>query len=476
MIDDHQTVTIGADEHGEGGLVADAPLLYLALDGAKPLAPPSRHALVGVRRVHIGRGTERRVRRGYHDGDPILEVTLHDPSVSKNHAQLFIEPGGRTRLVDQGSKNGTLVDGEKIDETVLRDGACIAIGQSMLLLRGPEPVPLGGSLDLYGGSLPLPPGMATLQPALSKTFEGLAKIARSSSNVLLQGPTGTGKEMAARAVHELSSEGRFVAVNCGALTETLLEGELFGYRKGAFTGADQDREGLVPAAHGGTLFLDEVGELSPRAQATLLRVLQNREVRPLGTTEVHEVDLRLIVATHRDLLQMVESGDFREDLYARVSDFVVSLPCLAQRREDLGLLVRAVLPEVAPRAEAVKLSGTAVGALFAYHWPRNVRELEKCLSSAVVLSDGGTIAPEHLPAVVRDARYGEQQPATPSATRAAPDMPPLSQRDAVRRQQLVDLLESHQGNISRVAADLGKHRQQIQKWLKRFQIDVDRYR
>src|SRR5262249_31546947 len=283
-------------------------------------------------------------------------------------------------------------------------------------------------------------------------------VARSMIPVVLEGETGTGKEVLARALHGISGRtGEIIAVNCGALPRDLVEGELFGHRKGAFSGATEDRLGLVRSADKGTLFLDEIGDLPASAQATLLRVLQEREVRPVGGTRTISVDLRVVAATHRSLDQMVAAGEFRADLLARIAGYRFEMPPLRARREDMGLLLGAILKRLAPeRAAATSIHPRAVRALLGHPRPGNVRELEQCLRGAVVLAEGGPIELEHLPAVVQRVLVGP----------AARDS-----EEGARQEQILALLREHRGNIAAVAKHMGKARMQVQRWLKRYGID-----
>jgi DNA-binding NtrC family response regulator len=278
---------------------------------------------------------------------------------------------------------------------------------------------------------------------------------------VVRGETGTGKELVARAIHVLSQrKGPFVAVNCGALPETLVEAELFGAKRGAFSGATADRIGLVRGADGGTLFLDEIAELRPSSQAALLRVLQEREVMALGDTRAVKVDVRFVAATHRDLEDMVGRGTFRDDLYARLLGFELELPGLRERREDLGLLVRALLGR-RPGGNEASFTPAAVRLMHAYRWPHNIREFERALASAVALADGRPIDVADLPAVM------QRVPTTPEL--------PMNDDDSLRA-RLVELLEAHRGNIAAVARVLDKDRMQIHRWVRRFDIDLDSYR
>jgi transcriptional regulator with GAF, ATPase, and Fis domain len=311
-----------------------------------------------------------------------------------------------------------------------------------------------------------------LAPALDAALTRLQQVARSPISILIQGDSGTGKEVTARAAHALSGrEGEFVAVNCGAIPANLVESELFGYRKGAFSGAVEDRPGLVRSAHRGTLFLDEIGDLPTASQAALLRVLQEREVTPVGgVTPVH-VDLRVIAATNRDIDGMVASEDFRRDLFARLAGFRIELPPLNRRLEDFGLLVGTLTDRVVPNAEEHPgFECDAIRQMLRYSWPLNIRELEQCIRTASVLAGENAIAAEHLPESVRNPAA----PPTPTPSPASP--PALTPEDEKIRDDLLDKLRETSGNISAVARAMGKDRKQIQRWLKRFQIDASDFR
>jgi len=237
------------------------------------------------------------------------------------------------------------------------------------------------------------PGIATLR-------QQIRRVAAANSTVLIRGESGTGKEVAARAMHTLSprADQPFVPVNCASIPEGLVEAELFGHAQGAYTGAVKARAGLVEAAHGGVLFLDEIGELAPAAQARLLRVLQEGEIRPVGANQARRVDVRLLAATHRDLEAMIDAGEFRADLYYRLRVLEIRIPPLRERMEDLTLLAERFLLELEDRfgKRGLTLGEEAVARMMQYMWPGNVRELKNALERAVVLSEGSRIDWEHL--------------------------------------------------------------------------------
>ncbi|TVQ70151.1 MAG: sigma-54-dependent Fis family transcriptional regulator [Chromatiaceae bacterium] len=243
-------------------------------------------------------------------------------------------------------------------------------------------------------------GMVGESQVMQQICKTLEKVAPTDTTVLIRGESGTGKELVARAIHKKShrAQAPLISVNCAAIPEGLLESELFGHEKGAFTGAGQTRQGLAEAADGGTLFLDEIGELTPAAQSRLLRVLQDGEIRRVGATGSRKVDLRLLAATHRDLETMVREGSFREDLYYRLKVMEVTLPALRERREDIPRLAEFLLDKACRRLKrgTIRLDPSALEAMQAHAWPGNVRELENAIERAVILADGDCIKPEHL--------------------------------------------------------------------------------
>jgi len=254
---------------------------------------------------------------------------------------------------------------------------------------------------------------------MQQVFELIETIAPTGSTVLITGESGTGKELAARAIHVRSarSDRPFVAVNCGALTETLLDSELFGHMRGAFTGADGNKKGLIEVADKGTIFLDEIGEMSPMLQVKILRVLQERKFRRVGGTEEVEADIRIIAATNRDLGKMVAEGQFREDLYYRINVIPVRLPPLRERMEDLPLLAEHFVGRFASQMKKPisGISGAAMTCLAAHAWPGNVRELENAIERAVALERTPSILPESLPEAVRGVPAGSTPTAAPAA-------------------------------------------------------------
>ncbi|MDX2061148.1 MAG: sigma-54 dependent transcriptional regulator [Gemmatimonadales bacterium] len=289
-------------------------------------------------------------------------------------------------------------------------------------------------------------------------------VAPTDSTVLIQGESGTGKEVIARYIHNLSNraDGPFLSINCGALPENLLESELFGHVKGSFTGAVRDKQGLFAAARGGTFFMDEVGEMPPSLQIKLLRVLQEREVIPVGATEAIPVDVRIVAATNRDLEEEVRRGHFRSDLFYRLNVIALELPALRERRDDLVLLIDAFLGDVtSERGNGPKaLSSEALDAVMVYDWPGNVRELQNALEHAVVLSKGDIIEPGALPERITRRR---KEPLV--AERSSPN-PSL---EIVERAYIMWVLQSEGGNKTRAAEVLGIDPSTLYRKLSRYE-------
>jgi DNA-binding NtrC family response regulator len=448
------------------GATRPRPFLFVVLECARPLAGGARLSLEGVDEVGIGRGDARRVTR---DGRRV-QVWVPDRWMSAQHARVVRTAEGFC-LEDLASTNGSFVNGERIGRALLSGSDVLELGHTLFRLQDDVPVLQGVAVDdIDTAARPHAIGTTTLFPALEAELEAAARVASTHIPVLLLGETGTGKEVMARALHDMSGRaGAFVAVNCGALPETLLESQLFGHVKGAFSGALRDQPGFVRASDGGTLFLDEIGDLSLRSQAALLRVLQEREVVPVGATRPIQVDLRVLAATHRPLDALAARGEFRSDLFARLAGLRVRLPPLRERTCDLGVLVADLLPRVAPERAAQLSFTTAAGrALVSYEWPLNVRELAQALGlSAALAPESSVVDIAQLPPALSAARPAAGTPALASD---------LSSEDQRLRAELLAHLEIAGGNVSEVARAMGKQRTQIHRWVKRFGIDPSAFR
>ena len=442
--------------------VTARPFLFVVLHCDRPALGGARYCLADLDVVEIGRGEARSASRHTEGATRRLELRIPSTSISKTQARL-LRSGDAWIFEDAGSRYGSYVNGKRAPRVVLKDGDFIELGSVFLRYRTGLPSSLAAASDL---DLPTPeiPGLHTLVPKLADEFSALTRVARAPITVLLLGESGSGKEVLAQGIHALSERaGPFVAVNSGALTVSLLESQLFGHVKGAFTGAVRDEPGYVRRADGGTLFLDEVGDLPPPAQAALLRVLEERKVAPVGGTVPRKVDLRVVAATHKPLEKMVLRGEFRVDLLARLSGHQHTLTPLRERLEDLGVLVGALVRRAGgPGASEPGFSIQAGRWLLSQRWALNIRELSQVLKVATALAEGALIERAHL--IERNL-----------GALATPPEESLANPEELR-ERLVELLDRHNGNVSHVARDLGKARMQIHRWMQKLAIDVDTYR
>jgi transcriptional regulator with GAF, ATPase, and Fis domain len=404
-----------------------------------------------------------------------VDLVLKAPAVSRVHAEVVRE--GRSFVVrDLGSRNGVIVNGRKVQQVELEPLDEVRIGDAIFKFVD------DGAAEYarfrIDGALPAGQTRRAQQPsALAGGYQidaivaEIERVAPTPLSVIVRGPSGTGKEVIASELHRLSGRrGRLAAVNCTALPQNLIESELFGYKRGAFSGADRDKPGLIRHADGGTLLLDEIGDMPPEAQAKLLRVLQAKEVLPLGATTPEPVDVRVVAATHRDLERLQREGKFREDLFARLNEYAVELPALHERKEDVYLLTRTFLERHGGSDK--QPSFAFMTGLLNYDFPYNVRELEACIKRALALADSRSLEPEVLPEAVQEAMtdYGS------SEGRRSQAPPDEDAQGAPDEASLRELLTRHQGNVAAVGRELGKARMQIHRWTKRYGIDITDYR
>jgi transcriptional regulator with GAF, ATPase, and Fis domain len=460
-------------------------------------------------------------------------VLVPQPAVSRSHARLLNDGHGWV-IRDLGARNGTLVNGTFVSECRIGHHDDIRVGDAFFKFvtwgaEGYLPYRIDGAV--FGGAYAAPSGIIGGWQ-LANIASSLERIARSAISVVLLGESGTGKEVFARQVHAWSDrKGAFCALNCAAIPPTLLESELFGYRRGAFSGADRDHVGLVRAADGGTLFLDEVGDLPLEAQAKLLRVLQTKEVMPLGATHPEQVDVRIVCATHRDLGAMQTEGKFRGDLFARLNEYSVTLPALRDRKEDVYALCLGFL-RLHKRPD-LELTVPYLTGLLHYDFPYNVRELEALIKRGIALAEGAQLGAAHLSAEIHERmrEYGRRQSApgeypsrpqipaqrppapswapapashayepSPLSSTAAADIPPAvlgayapapasstdpaavsapssaSPHFVPSEEELRALLNAHGGNVAAVGRHYGKERMQVHRWMKKYNIDPNDYR
>ncbi len=381
-----------------------------------------------------------------------------DDAVSRQHAVLHFDVASRSASIEDTSRSGTFVQGRRIAKGPVREGEVVRVGNSFFALR------FEAENELDGAQISDKSALIGDSPALRAIRRTLSLVARSPATVLILGESGTGKELAAQQLHaESERQGPFVAVNCGAIPEALAESQLFGHLPGAFTGAKRETIGWFQAATGGTLFLDELGELPLALQPKLLRAVEERAVVPVGATTPVPCDVRIVAATNRDL---GDRSRFRGDLLARVSEFVVELPPLRERREDVLPILASMLGK--HRAE---LDPELVALLLDHDYPHNARDLRRIATQLSVrgkdrelwdlsLVDGlGEPAPE-----ARDAKAPEQ------VERAAAASP------IPTREELEALLKAHSGNVADMARETGRSRKQVYRWLLQHGLSLDDYR
>jgi len=372
-------------------------------------------------------------------------LNLHDPFVSTRHARIELRAQGYF-LRDLRSRNGTFLNGNPIVEAQLFCGDRIRIGHTEFLFTSEKDTK---TADIY---------LKSNNPAWSLELSRLSSIAQSDMPVLLSGPSGSGKEILAQSLHRYSTRAKspFVSVNCSALTEALVESELFGHVKGSFTGAAGDRKGAFESARGGTLFLDEIGDLPLCLQPKLLRALENCEIRPVGSDKIVQTDIRVIVATHKNLKAQVADGLFREDLYFRLHVVQIQSPALVERLEDFEDLLY-----IFAKDKRVRFSFTAVDELKKHSWPGNIRELKNAVARARALFPDKQIELEDVPYLIDSIPHSpwkdrRKEPAIKS----------------IEREMICDRLLANNGNQRRTASELGLPKSTLHDRIRAFNIDI----
>lgn len=379
---------------------------------------------------------------------PQTDLVVSDRLLSRRHATLAIK-GPVVELADHESKNGSFLDGKRCRVGVVREDSVIRLGNTLLVLTPAEPTETSNAA-LLGDS-----------DAMREAVAALDRVADQPVDVLVLGETGTGKELAARHLHERSGrKGELVAVNCGAIPDKLIESYLFGHRKGAFTGATSDQPGVFERADGGTLLLDEVGELPLELQPRLLRVLESREFVPVGSTTPRSCDVRVVSSTNVELEAACERGEFRPDLYARLAGYVVRLPPLRSRRGDVPGLFHHFVRSLAPD-RSFQLDGLFVERLMLHDWPLNAREVRSLAQRLLVDSKSDALTADDLP-----SSFGQRAGPT---SEPAPAGPP-------GRDELEAALRENDGSVAALAARYGKDRKQVYRWLKKHGLEPDAYR
>ncbi len=412
------------------------------------------------------------------------DLQIDDASISRRHAILHIGPP--LAIEDAGSSNGTILRGVRSQsletgrmlETRVKPGEPVQIGLgdivslgSVVLVVQPGDTP---RKPVAARVAPVPSAPAVVEdPAMRQVYELAGRVAVGDISVLLLGETGSGKDVLAEAIHRASPRAArpLLRLNCAALTEMLLESELFGYEKGAFTGAMQAKQGLLETAQGGSVFLDEVGELPPAIQAKLLRVLEDRQVMPIGGLRPRPIDVRFISATNRDLEAEVKGGRFRQDLYFRLNGVALVVPPLRERPGEIEPLAHMFLEQVCARLKVPlpPISPDAMAVMRRHSWPGNVRELKNLMDRVVLLCAGGPVTLEHLPL----ERMGGAPPKDNGAVVAtagvsSPDL--RSEVAALERQRILDALEKCAGNQTQAARLLGMPRRTLVKRLTAYEI------
>ena len=455
------------DRAGAG--MATRPYLFVVLEGARPLAGGARFSLEGVDEIHIGRGEERTATIDGAKGARRMTLSLPSPSLSRLHALLRRAPLG-WYLEDPGSRNGSYLNGQCVERGLVGAEDILELGHAFITLRAFDGRADEPARDLVSSDLEREPlGFRTLLPTLAGGLSDLRRLARATVGLLFIGETGTGKEVLARAIHEQSGRpGPFIAVNCNTLTDGLAESQLFGHVKGAFSGAIADSPGFVRAADKGTLLLDEVGDLGASAQGALLRVLQEREVVPVGRAHPTPIDVRFLATSPRGLDVGVGRDRFRSDLFGRLSGFVYPMTPLRERREDIGLLIAALLS----KAGVVEGDGPRIApdlglGLLRHSWPLNVRELQQLLTRTWLFAQEGLMS--------GDPRFVSLTDANAPAS-AAPPARALSTEDQELQQRLVGALTAARGNVTEAARALGTGRVQLHRVMKRLGLDAERFR
>jgi transcriptional regulator with GAF, ATPase, and Fis domain len=404
-------------------------------------------------------GNKRSVLIGTH---PASDMVLSDPHVSRLHARIDVEDQDYL-LCDLGSTNGTRVAGVRVRQACLEDGTQVELGATRVrfrLLDEPFQIELAED-DAFAG-------LRGRSVAMRELFAMCARVAPTDAPVLIQGETGTGKELVAHAIHDhsLRAGKPFVVFDCGAVPPTLIESELFGHERGAFTGAVAQRAGVFERADGGTVFLDELGELALELQPKLLRVLEGGEVMRVGGERPRQVDVRVLAATNRDLARMIAEGGFRPDLYYRLAVIRVSVPPLRERRDDIPLLAAGFVKDVLGEVSRAKIPQPTLEAIFEqlrhHDWPGNVRELRNVVERAAILADPRLIRGGALDAAAELSRSVEKSISKRVTLRAA--------RTEREREYLVDLLRATEGDLDEASRIAEVHRKSLERLIRKHKL------
>jgi DNA-binding NtrC family response regulator len=471
-----RTLQEGAMDDSLGPALYPTPTLFLCFHGQEPLLGGARLCLRGVEEVHFGRGAETMF--VFSEDGTKLQVTLADSQVSVRHGRLLLQERA-AHFEDLGSTNGTYLGEERRANFVVPEGVIFTTGSAAWMFYGGLPsgdAPRTVTRSDATRVVPELDGMSSFVPAIANDLRAFAKIAGSDISLFIQGESGSGKEVLARAAHALSDRSArpFVALNCAAIPENLIESQLFGHVRGAFSGALRDEPGFFRAAHTGTLFLDEIGDMPPSAQAALLRALETREVVPVGATKSIPVDVRIIAATLR------HDAALRPDLLARLAGYRHTLPALRARKPDMALLTANLLGRL--DAGGARFAPDAVRKLMAHPFALNVRELAATLKSATLLAGaetGGHVYARHLALLAPtapDAAPALQGGALEAATAASKPARKAPVSDEARKADLLKHLAEAGGNISEVARRMDTTRAQVHRWAQKFGVALDSFR
>lgn len=402
-------------------------------------------------------------------------VIAHDKTLSRVHAEILCTDDNQYILRDLNSTNGTLINGMKVKEAFLSQGDLISLGETQIEFQTyDEKVQIEPSENNFFGNL------VGRSRKMRQIFGVLERVSPSQATVIIEGETGTGKELVAQAIHvnSLRKDKPFIVFDCSAVAPNLIESELFGHTKGSFTGAVKDRIGAFEAANGGTIFLDEIGELTIDLQPKLLRALEQREIKRVGSTQAAKIDVRVICATNRNLKDEVTAGRFREDLYYRLSVVKIQLPALRERLEDIPLIVEKILINGRYNRKpdgtyyVTKVEDDALKILQRYQWPGNVRELNNIMERAVSFARDGAIRGADLQYVFSEIESGEEQ--TVRMNSIDVDKPFKEAKQAVvemfEKEYLQELLEKYKGNVSKAAREAKIDRKHLRNLLIKYGI------
>lgn len=402
------------------------------------------------------------------------DIVINDKTVSRNHMEIHLTEDNSYLLRDLNSTNGTMINQIKVKEAFLSPGDLVEIGTTKIEFQTfDEKVQIEPSNKNEFGD------MVGRSRKMRQIFGVLEKISPSQATVIIDGETGTGKELVAKAIHKnsLRQDKPFIVFDCSSVAPNLIESELFGHTKGSFTGAIKDRMGAFEAAGGGTIFLDEIGELSLDLQPKLLRALEQREIKRVGSTTPVKLDVRVICATNRNLKEEVEKGTFREDLFYRLSVVKIRLPPLRERLEDIPLIVEAILKHARYNLKpdgsfyVMRVEDDALKALQRYQWPGNVRELNNIIERAVSFSEHGVIKGAHLQYVFSEVESGEESTVRMNFDSSLPFKDAKQQVvESFEKEYLQGLLEKNKGNVSKAAREAKIDRKHLRNLLIKYEL------